>query len=94
MNAAISPRWPEDDPLFDLNSPPNPPPNPPLDPSGCEAPSHPEGPCPVDGLEVIAEELEMLALAASVRRDARLALGEHAWEIIADDDDVQVVIPA
>lgn len=82
MNATISPLWPQDDPLFDLN--------PPL----CAVSSHLDGVCPVDGLGAIVEELEMLAMAASVRRDARLAVGDHAWEIIAEDDDVRVVIPA
>lgn len=82
MDAAISPLWPDDDPLFDLN--------PPL----CEAPSHEDGPCPVEGLEAIAEELELLAVAASVRRDARLGIGAPMWEVIAEDAGVRVVIPA
>lgn len=82
MTAAIHPLWPDNDPLFD----PTPP--------SCEAPTHLDGPCPVTGLDVIVEELEMLAVAASVRRDARLGLGDHAWQVIAEDEGVRVVIPA
>lgn len=83
MNAAISALWPHDDPLFDLN--------PPL----CAVPVHPGGrPCPVEGLESIIEELQMLAMAASARRDARLGPGRYDWRTIAEDAGIRVVVPA
>lgn len=85
MDAATSPLWSDDDPLFDLNA---------TNPAVCLVPSHDDGPCPVGGLEAIVEELEELAMAASARRDARLGRGEYDWKVIAEDHGVRVVIPA
>lgn len=82
MDAAISALWPDDDPLFDLN--------PPL----CAVPAHRGGPCPVDGLEAIIEELQMLAMAATARRDARLGFHGYDWRTVAEDEGVRVVVPA
>lgn len=82
MHAAISVLWPHDGPLFDL------------DPPLCAVPAHPDGPCPVEGLEAIIEELQLLAMASSARRDTRLGFDDYDWQTIAEDDGVRVVIPA
>lgn len=78
MEAAAALSWPQNDPLFDLN---------------CRVVSHPDGPCPVEGLEDICEELQLLAVIASARRDARLAVGDYDWRTIAEEGDVRVVVP-
>lgn len=68
--------------------------DPPFDLEGtCRAATHPEGPCPVDGMEELIEELHLLAVAAGVERDARLAAAGHAWTTVAEDGGVRVVVP-
>lgn len=82
MNAAMPAISPDGDHLSELG------------PSLCVATLHPEGPCRVAGLEAIIQELERLAMAASVRRDARLGAAEAGWEVVAEGSGVRVVVPA